>query len=69
MAMTVKDLITFLKKQPQDLPIVYCCYSEQQLLKEDEICIAELCEPRPDGWVQNYRPDMPTKEYLRFPGN
>lgn len=67
--MTVAELIKFLKTQPKDLQVVYRCWSEQTLLNADEICVAELCEPRPDGWVQNKRPDMPSKQYLILPGN
>jgi len=67
--MTVAELIEFLKLQPQDLQVIYRCYSEKSLLEASEICVGEACEPRPDGWVQNKRPDMPTQEYLIFPGN
>lgn len=67
--MTVAELIKFLKKQPQDLPVAIEMYSEQYLLDIDEIKIVELCDPRPDGWVQNKRPDMPYQKYLLFPGN
>ncbi len=67
--MTVKELIEFLQTQPQDLTVVYCACSEQCLLDKDEITIQEFCLPRPDGWVQDKRPDMPTQQYLVFPGN
>ena len=65
--MTVAELIEFLQKQPQDLLVAYQRYSEQCLLEEIEV--RELCEPRPDGWVQDKRQDMPTRMYLVFPGN
>lgn len=66
---TVKDLIEFLQKQPQDLIVAHDMYSEAQLLSLDNIRMLELCEPRPDGWVQDKRPDKPAKKYLVFPGN
>lgn len=67
--MTVAELIAILEAQPQDLLVAYRKYSEQVLLEAGDIYIAEMCEPRPDGWVQNARPDMPTRGYLIFPGN
>ncbi len=67
--MTVKELIKFLEKQPQDIQVGYQCYSEQCILEEENIAIESFCEPRNDGWVQNKRPDMPTQDYLMFPGN
>lgn len=67
--MTVSELIKFLQDQPQDMQIVYEIFSEQVLLKADKITIKELCRPRPDGWVQDKRPDMETQKYLVFPGN
>lgn len=67
--MTVKDLIELLQKQPQDLQVAYRKYSEQCLMDADEVSVAELCHPRPDGWVPDKRPDMPTRLYLLFPGN
>lgn len=67
--MTVAELIEFLKLQPQDLQVIYRCCSESAVLEAGEIYEGEACEPRPDGWVQNKRPDMPTQKYLIFPGN
>ena len=67
--MTIAEFITFLKTQPQDLQVAYCCYSEQLLLEIEDIKIVELCEPRADGWVQSQRPDKPTQPYLLLPGN
>lgn len=66
---TVRDLIEHLKTLPQDLPVGFRCFSEQCLLKFDDIKIEELCEPRNDGWIQDKRPDMPSRPYLIFPGN
>lgn len=67
--MTVAELIAYLQKQPQDLQVIYSQYSEQVLLEESYLEIFEACEPRADGWIQNKRPDMPTRTYLLFPGN
>ncbi len=67
--MTVKELIEFLKTQPQDILVTFEQYSEQRLLEKEEIVITEKCFPRPDGWIQSKRPDMPTQKYLAFPGN
>lgn len=67
--MTVKDLIEFLQKHPQDMPVAINMYSETCMLEMDTIKVKELCEPRPDGWVQDKRPDMPAIAYLVFPGN
>lgn len=68
-SMTVAELISYLQMQPQDLQVAYRCCSEQALLEAEEIKITEACEPRPDGWIQNKRPDKTTQEYLMFPGN
>ncbi len=61
--MNVKELIEYLKTQPQDMVVVYPCCSEYCVLEED-IDIRELTTPRPDGWVQNKRDDMPSQKYL-----
>lgn len=67
--MTVKELIKLLQTYPSDLPVAYSIYSEQCLLEAKDILVAEACEPRPDGWVQRKRGDMPSRPYLMFPGN
>lgn len=67
--MTVAELIVFLQTQPQDLPVAYECYSEQCLLRVDQIRIYEGCAPRQDGWIHKNRPDMPRQKYLLLPGN
>ena len=67
--MNVAELISYLQTQPQDLQVAYRRFSEQVLLKDGEIEIEELCEPRPDGWVHHKRPDKPTRRYLLLPGN
>lgn len=67
--MKVAELIEFLKTQRQDLHVIYRCCSENALLETKDIYVDEACEPRPDGWVANKRPDKPAKEYLVFPGN
>lgn len=67
--MTVKELIDFLYTQPQEIQVAYELYSEQCLLEIKDIKIKDLCNRREDGWLQNKRPDMPTQQYLVFPGN
>ena len=67
--MTVAELIAYLQTQPQGLHVAYRCCSEQLLLEAKEIEIAEKCPPRPDGWIHDKRPDMPTQRYLLLPGN
>jgi hypothetical protein len=67
--MTVQELIDFLQTHDRSLICAYSAFSEQILLESKMIGVEELCLPRPDGWIQNKRPDMPTQEYLLFPGN
>lgn len=67
--MKIKDLILFLQAQPEDTEIAYQKYSEQCAMKLNDIQVTELCLARPDGWIQNKRPDKPTQMYLLFPGN
>jgi len=67
--MTVAQLIDFLKTQPQDILVAYDCYSEQCLLRPEEIELKYCCPPRPDGWVEYKRPDKSVQQYLIFPGN
>lgn len=67
--MTVADLIALLREYPQDLPVAYRVHSEQVLMEADDIYERSCCFPRPDGWIQDARPDMPTRKYLMFPGN
>lgn len=67
--MTVNELIELLKTYPQDLLVAYEIHSEQCLLDAKDIKIKELCEPRSDGWVHDYRPDRPSIKYLVLPGN
>lgn len=67
--MTVADLIAYLQTMPQTLPVAYRLHSEQCLLEAADISVVRACTPRPDGWTQDARPDMPTQRYLMFPGN
>jgi hypothetical protein len=67
--LTVAQLIEFLRAQPQDLLVAFRIYSEQCILEVRDIEIIDACEPRADGWVQDKRPDMPSRAYLVFPGN
>jgi hypothetical protein len=67
--MTVAELIAYLQTQPQDMQVAYDCCSEHCLLEARDIRHYEACDPRPDGWIQRKRPDMPVRTYLMLPGN
>ena len=67
--LTVSELIAVLQEMPQHLPVAFKCCSEQVLLRKSELEIVDACLPRPDGWIQDKRPDKPTTQYLLFPGN
>ena len=67
--MTVEELIKALEKYPRNLLVAYRCCSEQVLLETDQLKVLEACHPRADGWIQDHRPDMPSRLYLLFPGN
>jgi hypothetical protein len=67
--MNVGELIEHLKTYPNDLPVCYRLCSEQILLESKDLEVENLCHPRPDGWVENRRPDKPSQQYLVFPGN
>ncbi len=66
---TVADLVAHLLTLPQHLPVAYELHSKQCLLELGDITVERLCAARPDGWIQNARPDMRTTEYVVFPGN
>jgi len=71
--MTVAELIEFLKKQPQDLMVAYCKYSEYCLLEPETIIVDELAVPRADGWIhskwESKKNKQETQNYLVLPGN
>lgn len=67
--MNVGELIQYLHQFPQEMLVAYQIYSEQELVKVEDIQVLDKCAPRPDGWVHDARPDMPTQKYLVFPGN
>jgi hypothetical protein len=67
--MNVGELIQHLKIYPDSLPVVFRIHSEQMVLEAADLSVEFLCEPRPDGWVANPRPDKPSQPYLVFPGN
>lgn len=66
--MTVIELIDLLKKYPPEMLVAYYMFSEQLLLESEDLKIEEHCEPRADGWIQDKRPDKPSRPYLMFPG-
>jgi hypothetical protein len=61
---TVADLIAYLQTKPQDMVVIHSEHSEYVVLDLGQCSIENLCVAREDGWVQNYRPDMPTQQYL-----
>lgn len=67
--MRVKELIELLNTVDPELPVAYRCFSEQDTLEAKDVEIRFLCRARPDGWIQNRRPDMEAIPYLVFPGN
>mgnify|MGYP001604601929 CR=1 FL=1 len=67
--MTVAELIQHLKTFPSDLRVAYHIYSEQALLEEKDVLLAAYTPARPDGWIENARPDKRTETYVMFPGN
>lgn len=67
--MNVQQLIAHLQTFDPSLPIVYRLHSEYCLLEASDVDIGQACLPRPDGWVQTYRKDMPSRLYLMLPGN
>lgn len=67
--MTVSELIELLKTYPPDIQVAGELYSEQYLITPEDLSIKTLCKPRPDGWVQNYRTDKETQDYLVIRGN
>lgn len=66
--MTVAELISFLQTQPQSYQVAYKCYSEQCLLRLEDIETREFGVARPDGWVPDLRGN-PAQMYVLFPGN
>lgn len=63
--MTVAELIEILQKYPQDLLVITPMYSDFTLLENPRnITIQQLPVPRPDGWIESWRPDKPTMSYL-----
>lgn len=66
---TVSQLIEHLRQFPPETPVAFKLHSEQCLLELPQVVLTHMCVARPDGWIQNERPDMPTVPYVLFPGN
>ncbi len=64
---TVAELIEHLKQFDPAMPVCYDIHSEQCLLELCDVYELKATNPRPDGWVQNLRPDEPSTVYLRLP--
>lgn len=67
--MTVAEFIKILERYPQNIKVAFELFSEQCLLEPDRIKLVDACKPRPDGWIQDFRPDMESETYLMLPGN
>jgi len=67
--MTIAELIKHLQTFDQGLLVAYQIYSERCLLETRDLKVERAQEPRADGWVGDFRPDKPSREYLMFPGN
>lgn len=67
--MTVRELIEFLKTQPQDALVAFCQYSDYTAMEAEHIDLMNLQSARVDGYVGEARPDKPTQQWLVFPGN
>lgn len=67
--MKVRELVALLQAMPQEIEVAYQCFSEQVLMDAEEISVRSLSVARVDGWIQNSRHDMPTQDYVLFPGN
>lgn len=71
--MTVGDLKELIKDCPDDMQIVYRCYSDLAILEQEEVEQIQAV-PR-DGWCMRTHPTMSeenkaaTRTYLLFPGN
>ena len=66
--MKVKEFIAFLQKFPQDYQVAYRLYSEQCLLKEEDITVMKHLR-RVRWWIQDARDDEEAQLYLLLPGN
>jgi hypothetical protein len=67
--MKVKELVELLNKIDPEMIVCYELFSERCVLTPEELKIVDACIARPDGWIQNARPDKETQKYLCFPGN
>lgn len=67
--LTVGDLKKLLDEYDDNIKIIYALHSEHTVMEAIEISPLKACKPRPDGWVQNFREDMESEDYLLFPGN
>jgi hypothetical protein len=68
-SITVAQLITHLQTLPQDALVGQVKFSEFQIVTLNEFNLMNLCPPRPDGWIHDSRPDIPTIQYLIISGN
>ena len=62
--MTVAELIVFLQKQQQDLPVVYMSCIGHRLMTAEHIVVKDLREARSDGLIQDWLKDKPLRAHV-----
>ena len=62
--MTVADLIKYLQKQPQNLPVVFSVGDQQAMAQLDCLGIEDMCYPDRDGFIADERPFAKTRPCL-----
>lgn len=71
--MNVGELKKLLEQYPDDMEILYCCYSDYALMDADEVATVQAVMK--DGWAMRSHRTMSVenklqeKTYLLFPGN
>lgn len=69
---TVAQLIEHLRQFDPTLLVAYHIYSEQRLLKLEDVIVSTLQPPRADGWIPSLwgtGEGLDRQEYVLFPGN
>lgn len=62
--MKVSELIEILQKYPQDTIVITPMYSDYTIVKPFNVSLQQLPIPREDDWVESWRPDKPTANYI-----
>lgn len=66
---TVKELIEFLQKLPQDMPVARTVGIDECLVNLDEIKVMKLGMPKRNDEILPYLEEEPSQEYVVFPGH